>query len=325
MEFDDQVQIAALSETEAESDLTDLAELEESINLATPSPRRLRSKGDKSVISSQGSQDGERKAGGDVDLGRRVTPMRKAKRNVGSLKEDDTEEEEEDQLVESDAEDAVEERSQLVDSPTPKPNRTRRTPLRHRLRPRRTQDEAPSDGDDEGSEDESVAVDQSVDGEEDDEQEEEQEEEQDMDDGETIKDESDEEDVEDVEVEEAEEEEEPVPEHCVLRNGKVVGEGEVDEDEVLTEEMSEEDAEGEEVEEEIEEADERDETPEQDAASIDLENEEDDEDLEDGEEVDEAMDDDSEFAPCSSQASLHLTYFSRPHRRYRQVIGTVTP
>ena len=62
--------------------------------------------------------------------------------------------------------------------------------------------------------------------------EEEQEEEQDMDDGETIKDESDEEDVEDVEVEEAEEEEEPVPEHCVLRNGKVVGEGEVDEDEV---------------------------------------------------------------------------------------------
>ena len=273
VEFDDEVQIAALPETEQESDLTDLAELEESIGLATPSPRRLRSKGDRSQISSRDSlDDEERHAGGDVDLGRRVTPMRKAKRNVRSMKEEDTEEEE-DELVESDAEDV--EADELVEEPTLKLNRTRRTPLRSRLRSRRTEVEAPSDGDDEGSDDESVDITESVDGEEDEEEDEEQERE--VDDDETVRDES--------EDDEAVEEDELLNEPRVLRNGKVVGaEDEVeDEDEELTEE----DAEGEEVD-EVEMQD--------DATSVDLENEsgEDEEDEEgEGEEAEEAMEEDS--------------------------------
>lgn len=276
VEFDDQVQIAALTETEPESDLTDLAELEESIGLATPSPRRLRSKGDSRVhILSQCSQDGERMAGGDVDLGRRVTPMRRAKRNVGSLKEDDTEEEE-DELIDSDAEDVEAEEDQLAGSPTPKLNRTRRTPLRSRLQPRRMPGEAPSDGDDEESDDESVAVGESVNGEE-------EEEGPEIDDGETIReDESEEDDSEDIE---AEKYEEPPLEPRILRNGKVVGEDDEDEDEVLTEASTEEDAEG-----EVDDGD----LQEQDAASIDLENEDDEDMQDDDDETDEPMDDDGE-------------------------------
>lgn len=282
VEFDDEVQIAALPDIEQDSDLTDLAELEESIGLATPSPRRLRSKGDRPRSSSQGS-DGEVKAGGDVDLGRRVTPMRKAKRNVGSLKEDDTEEEEEDQLFESDAEDVQEE---AEDPSTPMPNRTRRTPLRDRLRSRQTQAEAPSDGDDEGSDDESVDVGESVDGEED-------EEEQEADD-ETIREDSEEEGSVAVD-------EEPMLEHRVLRNGKVVGEDETleDEDEVLTE-ASEEDAEGEEVDEDAE-------SYEQDAASIDLEHDIGEEEDAQAEDTDESMEDGTPRHIFADASQAHLT------------------
>jgi mitogen-activated protein kinase kinase kinase 13 len=281
VEFDDQVQIAAFPEAEQESDLTDLAELEESIGLGNPSPRRLRSKGDKPRTSSQASQDNEVHAGGDVDLGRRVTPMRKAKRNMGSLKEDDTEEEE-DELIESDAEDI--EPLELPESPTPKASRVRRTPLRNRLRSRATQEEAPSDGDDEGSDDGSVDVTKSVDGDE-----EEEGEEQEVDDVETVREESEDEEMED----------EPTIVPRVLRNGKILGDGEVeDEDEVLTEELSEEDAEGEEVEE--------DETVEADAASVDLENEDEDgdgEEEEDTQNEDETMEDDSECLLLSAITS----------------------
>lgn len=279
VEFDDEVRIAALPDTEPESDLTDLAELEESIGLATPSPRRLRSKGEKPHSSSQGSQNGERHAGGDVDLGRRVTPMRKAKRNVGSLKEEDTEEEE-DELVESDAEDAEDEEDELAEEPTPKPNRTRRAPLRTRPRLKRIELEVPSDGDDEGSDDESVDITESVNG--DDEEDEEQE--QEGDDDETVKDESEEEEVV--------EEDELINEPRVLRNGKVVGEGEHEEGE-------DEDAEGEEV----DEVDVQD-----DAASVDLENDEsgEDEEEEEAEEADEAMDEDIDLTVATAKSLVRL-------------------
>ncbi|GJE96950.1 protein kinase [Phanerochaete sordida] len=288
VEFDDEIQIAALVDTEQESDLTDLAELEESLGLATPSPRRLRSKGDRPQSSSQSSVDGEKHAGGDVDLGRRVTPMRKAKWNVGSLKEEDTEEEE-DELAESDAEDVEEEADELPEEATPKPNRTRRTPLRNRLRSRRTEQEAPSDGDDEGSDDESVDITESVGDEED-------EEDQEADDEKTV--------CDDSEGEEGVEEDELVNEPRVLRNGKVVGadddeDGEEEDVEDPMEELTEEDAEGEDV----DEADLQD-----DAASVDLENGESGEEEEDEEadETEEAMDEDIDLTVATAKSLVRL-------------------
>ncbi|KAF7793233.1 hypothetical protein EIP86_004343 [Pleurotus ostreatoroseus] len=203
---------------EPDSDLTDLDVLEEQLRHTSPSPRRLRSQGSGERINSR---TGKERAIEDVDLDatRRVVPMRKAKRRVGSLKEESTEDEG-DELEESDAEEEQvdEEVDELIQTPlgTPTPKRVRQTPLRRRLRPRRSQLSAPpSDGDDEGSDGENADVEESVDGDEGERD----------DDEETVRDES--------------EEEEPFIEPRILRNGKVVGEQDEAEDD--------EDAEGDEI------------------------------------------------------------------------------
>lgn len=177
----------------------------------TPSPRRLRSKKMNS-ISSQ-----ERK----TDVGsakKRVTPMRRAKSKVVSLKEDSTaDEEDEEEPAEQDED--VDEVDELDSSPssvgTPEPRQRRptepRTPLKKRLRPRKIQDLAPSDGDDECDEEEEAAVSKSLENEEDVEVDEEE--------SGTSTERGD---------ESASDDEEPgeqiTPEPRRLRNGKVVGE-----------------------------------------------------------------------------------------------------
>lgn len=170
--------------SEIESDLTDLAELEEDLegtpkasssksSIAMPSPRRLRSKSSKDVKSvGKGRPLGEVDAEADLEMDRRVTPARKAKGRVGSLREDseslaededieipDAEQVDEDEQVEDEEEEEEEETAsndeevdQLISSPspTPPPLRGRRTPVKRRLRPRRVQTYTPpSDGDDE--------------------------------------------------------------------------------------------------------------------------------------------------------------------------------
>ncbi|KAI0345412.1 hypothetical protein BDW22DRAFT_1354345 [Trametopsis cervina] len=264
VEFSEEVQVKALpEEPEQDSDLTDLAELEESISLGLPSPRRLRSKGERprSATSLNAAR-----LESEIDFAKRVTPMRNAKRNMKSMKESDEEEEEEDELAESEV-DAGEVEQRQYESPTPTANHMRRTPLRRRLRSQRRQSlqEPPSDGDDEGSEGESgdAEVEESVDGEGDDTEREEDEE--------TVR-----EDSEEEEGEEGEEDEDITVVPRVLRNGKVVGDddAEVEEDLSIEEEEEEVDEEGSEV---------------QDDASVDLEvDEESDEDAE----ADEVMEDD---------------------------------
>ena len=174
-----------------ESDLTDLAELEEN-NDGTPkassskttivmsSPRRLRSKSSKNVKSVGVCRDHpleevDAEAGLEVD--RRAAPVRKTKRRAGSQKDDsecsaegedieipdaeeaeEGDEAEEDEEAEDDEEEITsndEEVDQLVSSPspTPPPLHGRRTPVKRRLRPRRMQTYTPpSDGDDEEEE-----------------------------------------------------------------------------------------------------------------------------------------------------------------------------
>lgn len=152
----------------------------------------------------------------------RITPSRKAKGKIGSPRESETEEEqldedEEDQLVEEEEGDEDEEAGEDQDleeeeevdelvssaSITPPHSIGRRTPLRRRLRPRRTQptsarsdNDAADEGDDEGEEEPEEAI---------------------------------EEEVVD-EDEEVEEEDEPVGsiEPRKLRSGKVVGEEDVE-------------------------------------------------------------------------------------------------
>jgi mitogen-activated protein kinase kinase kinase 13 len=136
-----------------ESDLTDLAELESPIS---PSPRRLRSKGEKSDHRA------------DSNSNRKVPPRRKARHKTESPQRKDEDEE----LVDA----SDEERDELLSSPTqsalsdPITSRGRRTPVKHRLRPRPVQTHTPpSDGDDEDEDDETALEDQSGDPEEDDE------------------------------------------------------------------------------------------------------------------------------------------------------------
>lgn len=207
VEFSEDVkvnEVASPNLLDDESDLTDLTEVEESIAATTPSPRRLRSNGERPKTASW---KGKEKAEEDVDVEKRVTPMRKAKKNVGSMAESD---EEEDQL-ESDAEQEEEEEEDELASPLATPKAARRTPVKRRLRPRRIQTHTPpSDGDDEQSADEDVE--ESIDGNESSE-----------DDGTTVaSNESVDEDIA----------EEPTAEPRVLRNGKVVGEGEADEESI---------------------------------------------------------------------------------------------
>lgn len=192
---------------------------------SNPSPRRLRSKGMDSFSSQEGSvdADGQKK---------RVTPMRKAKGRIGSLKEDSTAtESDDDESLDDAAGDEVDELDSSpspMGSPEPRQNRLRdqRTPLKRRLRSRKLQTHTPpSDGDDE------------------------EEEEDDADqDGDQAGDEAEEDESEDtasVEGGEEEEEEEELVEPRKLRNGKIVGEDAVEE-----EEEDEDEEEGEEGEEE---------------------------------------------------------------------------
>ncbi|KAH9950241.1 hypothetical protein B0H21DRAFT_562937 [Amylocystis lapponica] len=212
VEFSDDIQVNDVESTtvfDEESDLTDLTEVEDNIAATNPSPRRLRSKGE-----SRHGKEKEKEKAEEEEVARRVTPMRKAKRNMGSMREDD--DEEEDQLEESEA-DQDEEVDQLIATPSPVATpraQGRRTPVKRRLRPRRLQTHTPpSDGDDEGSEvDDRAEADESVDGEE----------ENEGDDERSIaEDEGDDDDDDD---------EAPVVTPKKLRNGKIVSQADVEVD-----------------------------------------------------------------------------------------------
>lgn len=130
-----------------ESDLTELDELEDQI--ANPSPRRLRSKDKENHLD---------------ELGRRVTPMRKAKGKIKSLREEDSDLTDSDDLeaptiqVEEDIVE-TEEVDELMTAPvssastlTPPQSarKIRRSPMKKRLRSRQPSAyEQPNDGDDE--------------------------------------------------------------------------------------------------------------------------------------------------------------------------------
>ncbi|KAI0072261.1 hypothetical protein K474DRAFT_1701070, partial [Panus rudis PR-1116 ss-1] len=278
VEFSDNVQIGTANhDSGQESDLTDLTEVEASIVPTTPSPRRLRSKPSKGRVSQD---EQETRPSSPLDLGRRVTPKRKAKPKAGSLKEDDTEEEE-DQLDESDADDEWEEAPESDQSlVTPKATKVQRTPVRRRLRSRKSHLlTPPSDGDDEGTDDESVDIEQSIDG-----------------------DSSEEEDEGTAREEESEDEEAPVSKPRTLRNGKVVGD-EIESSDSLPE-LTDTDV------------DEGGNLPDEDAASVDLDAEGDSETSEDVEEIyedgvedgeaDESMDDDSDLADATKKSLVRL-------------------
>ncbi|EMD38101.1 hypothetical protein CERSUDRAFT_113236 [Gelatoporia subvermispora B] len=198
VEINDAPPIAALDD---ESDLTDLTEIEEKLHIASPSPRRLRSKKERSRASSSQPEDEAEK----VSSGwRRVTPMRKAKSKPSSAQGGD-DEDEEDQLESTETEEEVDE---LTESPSPLTTPKapgRRTPVKRRLRPRHIQTHTPpSDGDDEHSDDEA----------------EEEEVEEDDDEG----------DDEETVADDEEPQDEVLSEPRVLRSGKIVGEEEMDED-----------------------------------------------------------------------------------------------
>ncbi|CAA7271468.1 unnamed protein product [Cyclocybe aegerita] len=254
---------------DSESDLTEL-ESEKEMAIGEPSPRRLRSKDREcaAVAKGKGKQDPEatpvasskrRKTPKKVEVTEdeedahvyltehptRKTPMRKAKKKIGNLKESDLEEgqEEEDEdeglgdeceevADDGEGEDDAEEEEvdELVSSAsiTPPPeSRGRRTTTRRRLRPRRTRTKTLPTGDDanEGDDEEEVEGDE--------EQEDEDGTEQEDDDEATI-----------------------AVEPRRLRNGKIVGEEEVADEE---EDEEEQDAEMEVDEESIGEEDEEDE------------------------------------------------------------------
>ena len=252
VEFSEDVAVQSASADE-ESDLTDLTEIEENLAApATPSPRRLRSKGDKEDTVAHHSAE---------EAPRRVTPSRKAKVRVGSLRESSSEDEEEDQLAEESEMDE-EEQEESANMVTPKP--TRRTPLRKRLRPRAHLLTPPSDGDDEGSDDESVDITESIDG---DEEEEAQEEAEEIDDVEGEDEEAGSEEGTVVD----EDEEAPLSQPRTLRNGKVVGDDlQVDVSDNASEEDQEDDS-----------------SADQDSASIDLDADGDTEEEEDEEPMEE--------------------------------------
>ena len=246
--FSESVEINRLpsptSETE-ESDLTDLTEVEASLHPVKPSPRRLRSKGSVSKLAV--SQD-KRRPDDASEIGRRVTPMRKAKGKVPNLHESTDEEVEEDELLSSGTEgDEVDELEDTMATPKAKAAPYgRRTPVRNRLRTRQLQTHTPpSDGDDEDSEQETVVA------------------------GEEGDDEG---------SDEGDDEETLHAEPRVLRNGKVVGDGDAEED------IGDEDEEDEEDEDETATADSESITSTVDEEDVDGEGDVDDDD--------EAMDDD---------------------------------
>ncbi|KAI8982825.1 hypothetical protein BD414DRAFT_419360 [Trametes punicea] len=198
--FSESVEVSRLPSPEQdESDLTDLTEVESSLSQIKPSPRRLRSKGSAARLSQDHRRPDE-----TADIGRRVTPMRKAKGKIGNLHESTDEEgNEEDELLSSEPE--ADDVDQLEDSPSPMATpkaksalRGRHTPVKNRLRTRHLQTHTPpSDGDDEDSEEEGTVVA--------------------GDEGEG-------------EGSGEDEEETLLAEPRKLRNGKIVGEGDVEED-----------------------------------------------------------------------------------------------
>jgi hypothetical protein len=295
-----------------ESDLTELEDSDKE-PIGQPSPRRLRSK-DRELEKSKGKekedpdatpvahskQRRKRKCEEDAQgtevfegaTGRklRVTPMRKAKGRVGTLKELDAEEveeeergeeEEEEEEEEDELQDDDEEQTGVVDeeeedvqeeeevdelissasiSPPPEP-RGRRIPLRRRQKPRRTRSWAAANLDEENEGD-------------DEEEEEEAEGEEQDDEGEGV------EENEEEAVEEEDDEVTIAVEPRKLRNGKIVGEEDVEMDvDEEEEEEEEEGAEGEEEGEEEESVDGQD-------VDVDAEGETDE---------DEAMEDDGKF------------------------------
>ncbi|KZT09700.1 uncharacterized protein LAESUDRAFT_722662 [Laetiporus sulphureus 93-53] len=159
-----------------ESDLTDLTEVEEPLasmspNSTSPSPRRLRSQGEK---QSSGRQSKDEVIDSHArEPQRRMTLMRKARANV----ERPSEGEEEDELNESET-DQDEEVDELQLSPSPAETPKAPVlwaPLKRRLRPRPLQTHTPpSDGDDERSDNEGEtdleqsATEEDIDNEEDD-------------------------------------------------------------------------------------------------------------------------------------------------------------
>jgi hypothetical protein len=139
-----QAEIAAAAD---ESDLTDLAELDEQTS-ASPSPRRLRSKGDKSQRKSA------------IDSSRKAAFVQKLKIRTSELVHQDEDEE---------LPDVSDEEEQSISTPSKAgPSRTMargRTPVKSRLRPRPAQTHTPpSDGDDEEEEEEETIEDDGEEG-----------------------------------------------------------------------------------------------------------------------------------------------------------------
>ncbi|KAI6150654.1 hypothetical protein BKA82DRAFT_4118185 [Pisolithus tinctorius] len=131
--FDEDVKVQYPVPSAEESELTDLSELEKKIGPSTASPRRLRSRdkanGDIAVHPAAKDSD--------------ATP-RQARGRTRCMQQTSSETEEE--LMEDD-----EEVDELISSPSPTPPpQGRQTPVKRRLRPRRTQRVSPTDDGGEG-------------------------------------------------------------------------------------------------------------------------------------------------------------------------------
>ncbi|KIJ69107.1 hypothetical protein HYDPIDRAFT_105676 [Hydnomerulius pinastri MD-312] len=142
VEFSEDVQVRSPVVSGEESDLTDLAELEEQIAATSPSPRRLRSR--------------DKVNGNAADHDPDATPRRRTRGKEQVIQE----EEEEREVEEDESMDDEDEVDELISSPspTPPPQNGRRTPVKRRLRPRRMQTHTPpsddgGEGDDEEEED----------------------------------------------------------------------------------------------------------------------------------------------------------------------------
>ena len=125
-----------------DSDLTDLTELDEQTQ-PSPSPRRLRSKGDKT----------QRKSG--IDSGRKSSFVQKLKARASEPVYQDEDED----LPNASEEDEDQPSTPSKAGPSRSAIRGRRTPVKSRLRPRQAQTHTPpSDGDDEEEEEEEETV-----------------------------------------------------------------------------------------------------------------------------------------------------------------------
>ncbi|KAG6331259.1 hypothetical protein ID866_7829 [Astraeus odoratus] len=146
VEFDDDVQVQSLAPSVEESELTDLSELEKKVTATATSPRRLRSR-------DKANGDAATHPTRDPD----ATP-RQIRGRPRVLREKEPEVDKDESMVDE------EEVDELVSSPspTPPPPQGRRTPVKRRLRPRRTQMRQPAsddggEGDDEGEAEEVVS------------------------------------------------------------------------------------------------------------------------------------------------------------------------